>query len=158
MDILLIIHEITGCFHHCYWNERNCLSHGLRRYYDPSDCVKDVCCLSQGCFHPGANALLFHIVGIMLSVTIIRWSCHKRISAVLADISLYPEYSSILQLPDTCAVPHNVSGIVLRARWIHLAYEILISEVKIHHWYVIDHEYGGKCLVVRSHQGMLISS
>ena len=84
MDILLIIYEVTGWVHHCYWNERNCLSHSLRRYYDPSDCVKDVCCLSQGCFHPGANALLFHIVRIMLSVTIIRRSCNKRISAVLA--------------------------------------------------------------------------
>ena len=128
------------------------------RYYDPSDCVKDVYCLSQGCFHSCSDSILFQIIRIMLSVTIIRRSCNKRISAVLADISLYPEYCSVLQLPDTCAIPHNVSGIVLQARWIHLAYEILISEVKIHHWYVIDHEYGGKCLVVRSHQGMLISS
>ena len=119
---------------------RNSLPHSLMRYYDPSYCVKYVCRFSQGCFHPCADALLFHIIRIMLSVAIIGRSRDKRISAVLADISLYPEYCSVLQLPYTGAILHNVPGKTLRAHGIHVAYEIMIPELKIHHWYVIDHE------------------
>ena len=104
----------------------------------------EICLLSsQRCFHPCSYALIFQIVRIMLSVTIIGMSCHKEISAVLADISLYPEYCSVLQLPDAGTVLHNISGKTMRAHRIHVAYNVILTQFKIHHWYVIDHEYGG---------------
>ena len=69
--------------------------------------------------------------------------CHKGISAVLADISLYPEYCSVLQFPYTGTILHDISGKTLRAHRIHVAYEIIFPQFKVHHGYVIDHEYGG---------------
>ena len=85
----------------------------------------------------------------MLSVAIIGRSCHKRISAVLADISLYPEYCSVLQLPYTGAILHNISGKTLRAYGIHVAYETVrkrIPEVPVtvmqaSGYFVYDEQY-----------------
>ncbi|MGC8483713.1 MAG: hypothetical protein ACP5OE_08740 [Thermodesulfobium sp.] len=61
---------------------------------------------------------------------------------------MYREDSESLKSYKTILSPirgpnHNVSGIALRAHGIHVAYEIMILELKIHHWYVVEHENRG---------------
>ena len=104
---------------------------------------EEVFSLPQRGLDPSSNILLVYTIGMMLPVTLIWTLCNKLISAVLADVSLNPDYRFILELPDECAVLHNVPAKEMRAHGVYVPYENLILQFKIHHGYVVDREKRG---------------
>ena len=83
------------------------LLHSLMRYHYISQGMEEIRSLPQGCLYTLVDDFLSYFIMEMLSVTVIGWPCNKGVPAVIADIPLYHEYCSILQLPDTGAIFHN---------------------------------------------------
>ena len=103
--VLPVVHEVARQTHQPVRHGWDIFPYGFMGYDHVAEGVEEVCCLPQGCLHPGPDALLHGIIGIMFPVTLIGGFCSEGIPA---DVTLHPEYGANLHCHETGSFPHHI--------------------------------------------------